>query len=591
MRPMGYDSQAVPTPSKLQIPFSFLLICTALLWACPYNAGTDSPGPVVDEPLGRAPSFGAPAAGPLPTREQMAEVLRIRLETLGVDAEAPLRGEAVIRPKELIDFYEERDQQTQWMVAAGPMPWAFDLPPLLQLAARNGMDPAHFHATTIDGLLTELGSKKAWDDAEERASLLVDTDILMSDAVLALGRSLAVGHVATQESDCGHRCEPADVKALLAKALDTDKVGKTLDELSVPHPEYAALRRALELYQRITTDGGWEQLPEGPTNIDENSPKRLTLLKNRLMITGDMAAGAPVPPALKSFQERHGLDPTGKLDKATVEALNTPVEKRAEQLRINLERWRWMPHDLGAKHVRVNIAGYWLQAFEDGDEDLAFRVIVGQSFLQTPVFSDEITYMVLNPTWTVTRNIASKEMLPILKKDPSYLARKNMSLTRGWNGPSTDPKSVDWSSYSEDHFPFVIRQRPGAGNALGRVKFMFPNPYKVYLHDTSAPKLFEKTTRSFSHGCIRAEKPLEMAEWLLSDQSEWDRGAIESKIATGKERTLRLSKAVPIHVLYFTSWIDEKERVHFRKDIYGRDDAIAVGLGRDPSKTRLGEDK
>jgi murein L,D-transpeptidase YcbB/YkuD len=282
--------------------------------------------------------------------------------------------------------------------------------------------------------------------------------------------------------------------------------------------------------------------------------------------------------AVKRFQERHGLDASGVVDSATRAELNVSAAVRAEQLRINLERWRWLPQDLGRRRIVVNIAAYELQVIEDDEVTLAMRVVVGRDFKRTPVFSDTVRYIVLNPYWHVPSSIAVEDVLPKIQRDPTYLERFGMHVfTPGPNAVEVDPSTIDWSTVTADNFPYRFHQEPGRLNALGRIKFMFPNRYDVYLHDTPSRSLFTKAQRDFSHGCIRVEKPLDLAAYLMK-KSRWKRDEIERALDEGTERTIYLPRPMPIHLLYWTAWADEDGTIQFRTDINDVDRRLAAAL-------------
>jgi murein L,D-transpeptidase YcbB/YkuD len=252
-----------------------------------------------------------------------------------------------------------------------------------------------------------------------------------------------------------------------------------------------------------------------------------------------------------------------------------------------MERWRWLPEDLGERHVLVNAAAYELEAVEGGEPVLTMRAIVGRPYRQTPVFSDRISYMVFSPYWHVPHTLAVQDQLPLQKQDPGYFRRMGIRVFRGWGADAAEvnPDSVGWSRVTAKGFPFRLRQDPGPQNALGRVKFMFPNPYNVYLHDTPARELFRKQTRNFSSGCIRVEEARTLALWLLRGETAWTPERVDRAMEAGREETARLTKAIPVHLLYWTAWAEEEGTIQFRPDIYGRDEPVARAMDRSPPRT------
>lgn len=355
------------------------------------------------------------------------------------------------------------------------------------------------------------------------------------------------------------------------------------------HPEARRLLAALDDLRRIADAGGWPRVPEGGPLRPGDASVRIPELRDRLLASGDLlepraSLGDPfydpeLEAAVRRFQRRHGLAADGVLGKRTLAALNVPVERRIDQVRANLERWRWLPADLGEHHLWVNIAGFELDEARGGRITYSARVIVGRRYTKTPVFSSEVTHLVLNPCWSVPPGIARREILPAVKEDPSYLAREGFDvLPAGGPAVPVDPATIDWSELSAANLPYVFRQRPGPANSLGRIKFVFPNPYDVYLHDTPARSLFEHEVRAFSHGCIRLENPLELADRLLAGDPAWTPERLRAEITSGRQQTVPLPAPVPIHVVYFTAWVDGAGTLHLRNDVYGRDAAVLDAL-------------
>ncbi|MEJ2206100.1 MAG: L,D-transpeptidase family protein, partial [Gemmatimonadota bacterium] len=290
--------------------------------------------------------------------------------------------------------------------------------------------------------------------------------------------------------------------------------------------------------------------------------------------------------AVRRFQLRHGLDADGVVGAATVAALNVPAQERLRALELNMERWRWLPEDLGERHVEVNIAAFQLQVVERGHVVQSHRVVVGRQYRQTPMFTGAMTYLVFSPYWHVPPSIAAIDKLPVVREDPGYLRAQHMVVLDRATNEEVDPARVDWASITgrELNLRYRLRQDPGPWNALGGVKFMFPNRHNVYLHDTPSRELFNRTARSFSSGCIRVEDPLALAEYVLGDPVRWSRDAIREAAARTGEQTVRLDRPIPVHLLYWTAWAAQDGTVHFRDDLYGRDPAVGggslAGIGR-----------
>jgi murein L,D-transpeptidase YcbB/YkuD len=376
----------------------------------------------------------------------------------------------------------------------------------------------------------------------------------------------------------------------LETALASPSLFDFVESKKSQHQLYACLKATLEKYRGIEESGGWEPVPPGRTLKKGMEDERVVNLRVRLRIAGDLPDTLPavsplfdddVEKAVMRFQERYGIDVDGAVGPGTLEAMNVPVEQRVDQLKVNLERGRWVLHDLNDTFILVNIAGFRVFYVKDNRIEWVTRAQVGTPFRQTPVFKAQMDYIVFNPTWTVPPTILAKDVLPAIKKDMGYLAVKNMTvLDRG--GKRVDASGIDWGQYTGSSFPYVIRQEPGPGNALGRVKFIFPNEHFVFLHDTPSKALFDKSERTFSSGCIRIENALDLARLLLAGQEGWDAAGIDKVIAEGKTRTAYLSKPLPTLLLYWTAFSTPEGGCNFRNDVYERDPAVLEALAEKP---------
>jgi murein L,D-transpeptidase YcbB/YkuD len=340
------------------------------------------------------------------------------------------------------------------------------------------------------------------------------------------------------------------------------------------------------------------QIPSGPTLRRGQIDGRVGVLRRVLGILKDLEDSADdgslffdesLERALRRFQRRHGLKVDGILGRESLSNLNRSMSERIRQIEINLERWRWLPHGLGSRYILVNIADFRLNVIEFGRSILDMRVVVGSDYRKTPVFTETIKYIVINPYWFVPFSIAVKDKLPLIRKDPSYLSKNGYRVFTGWEDDAQEvpPESIDWSRITRSNFRYRLRQDPGPQNALGRIKFMFPNRFSVYLHDTPQKPLFEKTVRTFSSGCIRVENPVELAAYVLQEDPHWDRQRIESAISQGKRRTINLKNPIPVHLLYWTAWVEPDGTVHFREDVYERDQSLDRALKEAPLKSGI----
>lgn len=346
---------------------------------------------------------------------------------------------------------------------------------------------------------------------------------------------------------------------------------KNIEKYSKLNPAYDLLRDELSKYLAINKNGGWPTMLQTKTKfvLGKNFPE-LLVLKKRLAATGEFAVqdttGLFTPEleaAIKDYQSTHGITADGKITAAFIKSVNVPILNRIQQLAVNMERMRWMPTQKEGKLILVNIPEFALQVTDGNNHVQHMAVVVGKEGHTTTMFSDDLEYVVFSPYWNVPPSIVKAEILPGIEKNSNYLASKNMEITSSGGGlPS-------------------VRQRPGGENALGRVKFLFPNSFNIYLHDTPSKSLFEKDVRMFSHGCIRISDPVWMANYLLDDSSEWTPEKIEAAMNSGTEKTVKLKKSIPVIITYYTSWVDENKKLNFREDIYGLDQEVAVKMFSD----------
>jgi murein L,D-transpeptidase YcbB/YkuD len=332
--------------------------------------------------------------------------------------------------------------------------------------------------------------------------------------------------------------------------------------------QYELLRKYLSKYRQLDTLAQWDKIPS--FSKEQHAVKKAQIVKQvkvRLMQLSDYAGKLPdtlfdgkLVLALQTFQVRHGLSPSGKIDQQTLEELNVPLKSRIRQIIVNMERSRWLPITSESDYIAVNIPEFKMHVYHSDSLLWSANAVVGKMLHPTTVFYGEINQVVFSPYWNIPESIVAKEILPGIKKDPDYLAKHNMEITGKRNG-----------------LP-VIRQKPGASNALGLVKFLFPNSYSIYLHDTPSKSLFNETARAFSHGCIRIKEPEKLAEFLLKDKVNWNTTSIRSAMHAGKERIIPIVKKVPVYIAYFTAFIDRDSRLNFRKDIYQLDSRLAATI-------------
>jgi murein L,D-transpeptidase YcbB/YkuD len=494
-------------------------------------------------------------------------------------------GEASVASTIVVpDFYERREFRLAWEKRSS----VDDLFRAIRDSEADGLDPRDYHLGTLEQLRREVDASST-----PTPTLRADFDILLTDALVRLGYHLMFGKVDPERLDPAWNMsreiigfEPA---VIIQRALDSDAVYQAIDKEKPKHPFYTDLKAALGQYRVIKAAGGWPQIPAGPTLKLGMRDERIPSLRRRLITTGDLAPMASesaqvfdsaLAQAVKVFQRGHGLTADGAVGPGTLAALNVPVDERIQQLRVNLERGRWLLHHLGSTFIVVNVAGYHAHYVKDGQMLWQGRAQVGKPYRQTPTFKAEMAYVVFNPTWTVPPTILTKDYLPGLKRDPGYAQRKGLKVIDR-AGRVIDPGQVDWSRYSTSHSPYLLRQDAGPRNALGRVKFIFPNDHTIFLHDTPNQTLFDKNARAFSSGCIRVENAMDLAHLLLNNGGGWNRKAIDRVIESGKTRTVFLHEPIPVLLLYWTAWVDSDGRVNFRHDLYDRDKFVQKGLAND----------
>ncbi len=426
-----------------------------------------------------------------------------------------------------------------------------------------------------------------------------DFELLLMDAFLRMAHHRAYGKVNPATLDPNWNFEQqritSDPLRELALAMDSPSPVGHFDAL-MPEPDFSRdLKGALARYRAYAASGGWPEIDSGPTLKPGMKDPRLSAVRARLHVTGDLAKPDPQDTALfdddlrqavERFQQRHGLAADGVIGPATLAAMNIPVARRIDQIRVNLERARWVQRDLPRDFVLVNIAGFRVYLVRGGKVAWSSKVQVGRTYRETPIFRDTIEYIVFNPTWTVPPGILRKDIIPEARKDPDIIRRKGLKVLDR-DGTEVDPRTVDWSA---DGFPYILRQDPGPDNALGRIKLMFPNEHLVYLHDTPSKDLFKRPQRAASSGCIRVERPLELAELVLSGTKAWDRTRIDQVVDSKQTTQVNLSRPMPVLILYWTAGELDATGVAFRDDVYRRDapvlSALDGGFKYSPPKRR-----
>jgi murein L,D-transpeptidase YcbB/YkuD len=507
----------------------------------------------------------AHAAGPAPALAA-GEALRAALA-------APLETcpGARLDRQELAQFYPGAPVPL-WVDASGPSLRAHQLRAALERAGEEGLSPARYGLSPIE-------ARWRATTAAEQACL----DLLLTTAFHRYGRDLATGQLTPREvDDTWHLPIPAFDPVIVLRAMpEHADVAEQLQGLAPAHGLYRRLRTALARYRRLAEGGGWDAELPGPALAPGDEGDRVAALRARLRRAGDLEPGPPssdrrfdaaLADAVRRFQRRHGLRADGVVGPQTLAALNTGAAERVAQVARAMERVRWMPHDLGRHYVLVNTAGFELVVVEDDRTVLGMRVIVGTPNQATPSFTSALRSLVINPYWNVPPRIARDSLLPRERRSPGYLAARGFRVfdpaTGQWRAP-------DARILAPGGLP-RLRQEPGPSNLMGRLSFVVPNPFSIFLHDTPARSLFEREVRACSEGCVRLERAMALALHALRRQPEWTEERIQGEIDGVRHQALTLPEPIPVYVVYLPSWVDEDGVAHFRPDAYGRERVLAT---------------
>lgn len=499
-------------------------------------------------------------------------------------------------------FYGDRDYNLAWFRDNELVPETEKFLEAIEGSEKEGLNPEKYRIVDIEKMIERYKQMKSKDSA--RLELQKEIDVALTASYFNYASDFYRGRIDPRQDD-NVKWDVKKNKIKLHKALQTILKERESTypyyEFEALHAGYTRLRDKLHEYRALQAEGGWPKVELGDKKKLEQGDSADAVLTLRKRLNPDQNFNASDPKLrvydenlvkqVKQFQMLHGMKEDGIVGGKTLATMNIPVEERINQIMINMERWRWIPKrmvpkSMEQKYIWVNIPEFKMYIYEDPDDDLDaereykkvmdMRVIVGKTMHSTPIFSDKLEYVVMAPFWNVPNTIMAAEIKPKLVSNPGWLASQNMEVvTKEKNPKPVSPYSIDWASVSEENFQYRVRQKPGPKNSLGMIKFLFPNEYAVYLHDTPADALFNQTNRDFSHGCVRVEYPVELAKYLLKDMPEWNESKIRSTMTGGEETWVTLPSKVQVYIVYFTSWVDEQGQIHFREDLYGHDKKLA----------------
>ena len=476
-------------------------------------------------------------------------------------------------------FYSGRDYQPVWLQSDSISALHDVALDFIAAAEAEGLD-------SHDYLLHQLRQMRF----NQLAAVPYELEFHTTRALLMLAEDLRQGQLSANDVDPDwYIPQPSfDPVNYLLDAVASSRFQQSLTDLPPKIPSYQLLKQALAKYRDLVArQVTWTRIPVVSVIRPNTSHPVISLVRTRITEayhthgTAEYNLSAihsenyddELVNAIKSFQLQHGLNADGIIGKNTRRALNmTPAEK-VRRLRLNMERLRWLPRNLGDRYLLVNIAGFQLAAVEQDQQVFDMRIIVGRNYRSTPSFSSYISHMILNPYWNIPASIAREDLLPRQQKDPAFFASQGIKVYSGYDysQASIDPDTVDWPAITKG-FPYVLRQDPGAKNALGVIKFMLPNPFSIYLHDTPDKSLFQKEIRTFSSGCIRLEQPMALADFIM--EGNRTQTELTAQIKTGRTATVSLSEPTPIYIVYLTVWVDGQRQIHYSPDTYGRDKRV-----------------
>jgi murein L,D-transpeptidase YcbB/YkuD len=533
---------------------------------------------------------------PLTPDERVRLSIWGRLQTIEDLPRICIAGERIQAAAAVSDFYRRRDFRPAWSLDGRRHPQIPGLLAAIMQAGADGLVPEDYHLRVLKKKLFEPPrpldmNSDPGSSAVERA----DLDFVLTDAFFLLASHLAEGKVDQDEREArwDGSSRKTDLGAVLERGLAGGELGAELGALLPQHGIYASLKREYARAAELAAQGGWPILPgeAGLKKGDKDSRvadlrwRLQSEIPGRLIPTGPADEfDEPLESSVCAFQQRHSLPQTGLADAATLTALNVPAAARARQIALNLERWRWLPSDLGKRYALIDVSNFEMFVVDGGREVQRMKIVAGTQIWPTPCFTSVMTDIVLNPSWNAPPRVLARELINYMKADPNYLRTNGMYLFRGWGADEMllDPKSLELNGITESNLDFRLVQMPGPLNVLGRLKFSHPNRYDIYLHDTPYRSDFGQAVRAFSHGCIRIDRPMDFAVFLLSPGPRWTDERLQEMIDSGEERRLVIRNRADIHVFSGTAWPLADGSVHYRPDIYAADPWLAEALSQKP---------
>jgi murein L,D-transpeptidase YcbB/YkuD len=509
--------------------------------------------------------------------------IRMLVEQARQKPDVRIRGARLLQPAAVAKFFETRGFTPAWQIPKGTT----ELLKAIRAIEDDGLTPADYHLAVLTAALDAHTNAATPQSAAE-------LHVLMADAAAALVDQVRYGRVRPSSLDRRWNVDPRVGAPPLDVTLDqlarSSTIDSGIDALKPNHFIYTGLKQALARMRGLAKAGGWPAVPPGGTLKPGMTDPRIVAVRKRLAVTGELPAGArlddpsygpDLEAAVRNFQAHHRLTDDGAIGRGTVEALNVTAEARATQLRVNLERARWVVGGLRDSFVLVNLPAFKAYLIRDRKNVWETRTQIGREARKTPTFRADMKYLVLNPDWTVPPTILAQDVLAGMKKGQNTIAKKKLTILDD-RGRVVDPASIDWQAATPRTFRYTLRQPPGADNALGRVKFIFPNEYSIFLHDTPSQELFAADQRTFSSGCIRVANALDLARVLLENQKTrpdgWTAERIQAAIAAGQPQTVNFEEPLPVLIVYWTASIGAGGDLRFAKDVYGLDPPVVRAL-------------